>query len=783
MTRALVSLLLFSAFLLALPQLGGTANILPDVEHGAEEGSIAVFLTTDLETYRKEIYFGETVWLAVQIKRTYSPCPFSLEIVDLETGGVVLNKSAVFYICGGRVAGNRYYMLIFPEFKIVDPVYEGRKYKITVRAGGERGAYTFTERNNPPGRITGITFFEGGRAATVLRQGGEYQLIVKVKNEGEVDTSYTLEYLANGRRLGAGRISVRPRAEATATYNVKLENLHGKVNFTIVLSGRIVNDAQSVFYDVTSPHPEFSLVYPPAVEGRVGDTLRVGIRLRNDGPTCQQPAVSVRADPDAEVSMNYGGGDVDYGGFLDINLSIRPLTAGRGNLTVVIRCDNYTSASRISYTALARLSASAVDQAGGSPPVKFLLDGNEITGEVWLAGGSHVLEALPEVRVGDARWIFERWSDGAATPSRRVNLTGNLEVRALYRLQYYIHFKTPWGTVEGWFDRGAEVETPGGDVLQEDWRYRFKGWSGSGCPASGKLVVLGPARCEAVYAREYRVVVKHFNGTETYWVKEGEPFRKEVCNETRGGVRLVPTGAEGCSWAEAPGCIVLSASGPAQCSVSWRKEYSVRIETGLSEGPPPWEGWLPEGSVIRYAEGDSLAPSKDGLSVAVVKGVGVRYRPAGWVCNGAGAAREVVVSAPLRCAGLWRKEVQVAVEVYLDGTFRERREFWVAQGDALRLSPSMLMPQASPLTPIKFTGWEGAPGAAGEDLLLKPETPVTVRARYYTDYTPLYAVVSAVAAAVAFGTFYYVRRRKEYTRVWATKRMGIEPVEETRSSS
>jgi len=105
--------------------------------------------------------------------------------------------------------------------------------------------------------------------------------------------------------------------------------------------------------------------------------------------------------------------------------------------------------------------------------------------------------------------------------------------------------------------------------------------------------------------KEYRVVVKLFNIAETYWVEEGAAFREEVWAESREGMRLVPTGAENCEWTPAQDRIVLSASGPAQCVVSWRREYSMRIESGPDERPLFWEGWLPEGSVIRYMEGGS----------------------------------------------------------------------------------------------------------------------------------------------------------------------------------
>jgi hypothetical protein len=133
--RLLIFLFFLSVFLLALPQLGDSATVVPDVGYGAEEGTIAVFLTPDLAARRKEVYLGEKLWLVVQIRTAYSPCPFSVEITDLETGEVVLRKSATLNVCGGQMLSGRYQTFIFHDFRIVGPVVEGRRFKIMVRAG------------------------------------------------------------------------------------------------------------------------------------------------------------------------------------------------------------------------------------------------------------------------------------------------------------------------------------------------------------------------------------------------------------------------------------------------------------------------------------------------------------------------------------------------------------------------------------------------------------------------------------------------------------------------
>jgi hypothetical protein len=110
------------------------------VGYRAEEGAIVLFLTPDLAARRKEVYLGEKLWLVVQIRTAYSPCPFSVEVTDLETGEVVLRKSATLNVCGGQMLSGMYQTFIFHDFRIVEPVVEGRRFKIIVRAGNEWGA-------------------------------------------------------------------------------------------------------------------------------------------------------------------------------------------------------------------------------------------------------------------------------------------------------------------------------------------------------------------------------------------------------------------------------------------------------------------------------------------------------------------------------------------------------------------------------------------------------------------------------------------------------------------
>ena len=58
-----------------------------------------------------------------------------MEVTDLETGEVVLRKSAILNVCGGQMFSNMYQTFIFHDFRTVEPVVEGRRFEIMVRAG------------------------------------------------------------------------------------------------------------------------------------------------------------------------------------------------------------------------------------------------------------------------------------------------------------------------------------------------------------------------------------------------------------------------------------------------------------------------------------------------------------------------------------------------------------------------------------------------------------------------------------------------------------------------
>ena len=84
-----------------------------------------------------------------------------------------------------------------------------------------------------------------------------------MRNDGELEAGYNLTLFVDGRRFASQRISMGPKLESTAVFVVKLEGLRGRVNFTVELSGVIVNDVQSAIYDVVSPYPTFRLYTPP----------------------------------------------------------------------------------------------------------------------------------------------------------------------------------------------------------------------------------------------------------------------------------------------------------------------------------------------------------------------------------------------------------------------------------------------------------------------------------------------------------------------------------------
>lgn len=743
--RLFFALALLSALAAALPQFGSETNYFPDVPHSPEEGSIAVFLTPDLAGLRKEAYLGETLWLAIQIRNAYSPCPISIVVRDAATGEVVFQRSATLNICGGQMLPGMYYTVVIPSFRIVEPVTEGRRYKIEVRVGAEYGAYTFVERHNPVGTITALTVYSGGKPVGRLRAGEIHEVRVRVRNNGEIDYKFKVRLYVNGALRNVTEVFVLTRREGEAVLRFRPEEA-GTANITVAVGGVVDTDVQSVSMDVVYPTPKFVLVEPSVIESVAGGEARGELKLKNYGEVCK----SAKVESAGVVEVSNSPADVPTGGVLSVAYVLRSGAAAAGNFTLYVKCGGYTDVVRVPYRIYAIIQVAARDQLGRPVQAAPKIDGVQ-TASFKAPPGSHTVEVPPVVEIGPGvRYAFVRWSDGVTSPTRVVTAGPSQQLVAEYVLQYRVVLWALGQRVfDDWVPEGGEVQPPLQEYvpLNQTHRLAFAGWTGP-CPQSLKFKATAPLECTAVYRHEYYVVVEDplgKYGAAGWYANLTVSVPTEVADSD---VRYKFAGTN-CPYDVQGAVAKIKAAGAARCQLRWSKEYKVIISPGLEA--EPWEGWVPEGSKIRYTVGEVLKADATGLTVPpqVVRGF-VRYVPAGWTCGG----DEVAVNAPLRCAAQWKRQLLVKVQVVLDGQVQKEQDVWLDEGAKALLDSENYRPQAPPLTMVNFDGWNlNNTHISGR--LLEVAPPALVQAVYKT--FPLTPVVIA-AAGIAVAAVVVIRR-------------------------
>ncbi len=114
--------------------------------------------------------------------------------------------------------------------------------------------------------------------------------------------------------------------------------------------------------------------------------------------------------------------------------------------------------------------------------------------------------------------------EAAGQQSRSLRVTGPLDVRAYYRVEYRILVVTPAGTSEMWAPPGGRVALEAPQVYEGNSTARlvFTGWLGvNATTPTATVTVTGPAVYKAVYEREYLVSFTSPLGSWERWAREG----------------------------------------------------------------------------------------------------------------------------------------------------------------------------------------------------------------------------------------------------------------------
>ena len=162
--------------------------------------------------------------------------------------------------------------------------------------------------------------------------------------------------------------------------------------------------------------------------------------------------------------------------------------------------------------------------------------GNTVSVEGWYPEGTELELNTPDQIVWGNRTkaVFEGWLGlGSKETSVRVVVERPLEVRAVYRLHYYVEVisQLPLKTGSGWFERGSYAVFDADPVTRpagEGVRYVFGGWGGRGGDPVLTLLVDGPKNIQALWVREFLLMVENPVETVNTWVREGEGVRVDA---------------------------------------------------------------------------------------------------------------------------------------------------------------------------------------------------------------------------------------------------------------
>ena len=174
-----------------------------------------------------------------------------------------------------------------------------------------------------------------------------------------------------------------------------------------------------------------------------------------------------------------------------------------------------------------------------SPKVSdIIVDGEIINSEDlpvtfdWAEGSTHTIEVANQVSEieRDTRYSFLKWSDGVEEPFRTLTVTEDLELVALYTVQYFLSVTSYYGDVKGggWYDSGSRAEVSITQIQVDhgnDTRHIFIGWSGDVISNERSISIMmdSPHGITANWKKQYHLLTAF--SIEEIGVPEGGGWR------------------------------------------------------------------------------------------------------------------------------------------------------------------------------------------------------------------------------------------------------------------
>jgi len=657
-------------------------------------GSVAVYLVRhDLRRFATEVYEGEVLYLVIDLSRIPSarPTAYPLAVVEVVApNGTVVNTMR---IGGPIIAGIAYGVPVRVEAPVL-----GRGARLRLSVGGMSAYVSYDELICPPVEVAvnaSSSYFINETAGAVIyvrnrgQAGYRYKVVYSStvfgsKEEspfigaGEAATirltarprayvfndTLSVQVMCRGVVVGEGRASYsvvarRPgplvlfspsslvlRLGEEASVSLRVRNLGGSARvMAVYVNGTVAGASETVIPSGGEGEVAFRFV-----PGAVFRTVEVAVEYVGEDGSPGRDVFLIPASTLVRVSLSAvdsAGAVVPVGFEVDGKTGVEWVSAGvhvvkapevvdLGDVRLVFKGwrDGVRDAVR-RVEALGNVKLVAVyDKLYRVRVVYSPLN----VSEAWVPHGGTFRVVVPQfLYVEGSRYRLK----SAPAVNGTVVVTAPLEVRAEYVEQFRVEvaLRGEDGWVEQrevWADVGeaARVEVP--EVVERGGvKYIFVRWRDG---AGGRVrTATGPASLEALYAVEYRVVVKTPWGERVYWVRRGEELRvnaSEFAPAPPPGVRYEP---------ESP-VVVVRGDGPRNVSLSFVKYFFVGV---ASPYPVVGGGWYREGDVA------VLRPERLQYGFLVVDTL------AGWEVGGRvvrDAELRLKVDGPVEVRALWVKD-------------------------------------------------------------------------------------------------------------------------------
>ena len=371
---------------------------------------------------------------------------------------------------------------------------------------------------------------------------------------------------------------------------------------------------------------------------------------------------------------------------------------------------------------------------------------------------------------------FSGWSDGSLANPRKITITTNTDLKAVFATEYLLSISANGGATSqsAWYRPetiAVVTATNPSNVTANSSRLIFNGWSGDLTSNATQLQVnmTKPESLSANWITQYYVTIVSPTGSPTGsgWYNAGQIATVGVQSSVQysNGTRLVFTGWNSTTVGKNPSAQI-TVNSPTTLQAGWRTQYLISIQS--SYGGPQGAGWYDAGSNVKiYIQREIDYPNS------------TRRIFAGWTGDYAGAASNATLhlNTPKTLNANWNTEYLITFKVNgipnstvvqmnlnnvtYDLSVNSGYQAWYKKGTTI--SPVLNQTVLDGYMVHKFSGWTNATGGPIIGALTV-KTPSTYVASYSTDYSlppipgfPIEAVL--IGILLGFAVLLITRKR------------------------